>query len=87
MQHEVWRGIFKYCYISSHRCSGMYGSRREDTFIACDFASAEATFAFLDKFDEERKPFLKIGMELFYAEGPSIVRGRSSAGDTGFSSI
>ena len=46
-----------------------------DVIIACDFKSAEDTFAFLDKFrDEPRKPFLKIGMELFYAEGPSIVR-------------
>ena len=46
-----------------------------DVIIACDFASAEATFAFLDKFEQEpRKPFLKIGMELYYAEGPSIVR-------------
>lgn len=44
-----------------------------DVIIACDFASAEQTFAFLDKFDQE-KPFVKIGMELFYAEGPSIVR-------------
>lgn len=44
-----------------------------DVIIACDFASAEETFAFLDNFKEE-KPFLKIGMELFYAEGPSIVR-------------
>ncbi len=48
---------------------------KRDVIIACDFASAEATFAFLDKFkDETRKPFLKIGMELYYAEGPSIVR-------------
>ncbi len=48
---------------------------KRDVIIACDFASAEATFAFLDKFrDEARKPFLKIGMELYYAEGPSIVR-------------
>ena len=47
----------------------------KDVIVACDFASAEATFAFLDKFaDCERKPFLKIGMELYYAEGPSIVR-------------
>ncbi len=46
-----------------------------DVIIACDFASAEETFAFLDKFkDQPRKPFVKIGMELFYAEGPSIVR-------------
>ena len=47
----------------------------KDVIVACDFASAEATFAFLDKFAEcTRKPFVKIGMELFYAEGPSIVR-------------
>ena len=47
----------------------------KDVIVACDFASAEATFAFLDKFaDCERKPFLKIGMELYYAEGPSIVK-------------
>lgn len=45
----------------------------KDVIIACDFASAEATFAFLDRFTEE-KPFVKIGMELFYAEGPAIVR-------------
>ena len=44
-----------------------------DVIIACDFSSAEQTFAFLDKFTG-RKPFVKIGMELFYAEGPSIVR-------------
>ncbi len=46
---------------------------KRDVIIACDFASAEQTFAFLDKFTEE-KPFVKIGMELFYAEGPAIVR-------------
>ncbi len=45
----------------------------KDVIIACDFSSAEAVFAFLDKF-EGKKPFVKIGMELFYAEGPSIVR-------------
>lgn len=44
-----------------------------DVIIACDFASKEETFAFLDRFTG-RKPFVKIGMELFYAEGPSIVR-------------
>ena len=44
-----------------------------DVIIACDFASAEATFAFLDKF-QGKKPFVKIGMELYYAEGPSIVK-------------
>lgn len=45
----------------------------KDVIIACDFASAEDTFKFLDKF-EGKKPFVKIGMELYYAEGPSIVR-------------
>ena len=45
----------------------------KDVIIACDFASAEETFKFLDKF-EGKKPFVKIGMELYYAEGPSIVR-------------
>ena len=45
----------------------------KDVIVACDFASAEQTFAFLDKFTG-RKPFVKIGMELYYAEGPSIVR-------------
>ena len=44
-----------------------------DVIIACDFASAEATFAFLDKF-QGKKPFVKIGMELYYAEGPAIVK-------------
>ena len=46
---------------------------KRDVIIACDFASAEATYAFLDRFMEE-KPFVKIGMELYYAEGPAIVR-------------
>ncbi len=47
----------------------------KDVIIACDFASKEETLKFLDLFkNEERKPFLKIGMELFYAEGPAIVR-------------
>ena len=45
----------------------------KDVIIACDFPSAEKTFEFLDKFTD-RKPFVKIGMELFYAEGPSIVK-------------
>ena len=44
-----------------------------DVIIACDFASKEDTLKFLDKFTE-RKPFVKIGMELFYAEGPDIVK-------------
>ena len=44
-----------------------------DVIIACDFDSAEKTFAFLDQF-KGRKPFVKIGMELYYAEGPAIVK-------------
>lgn len=47
----------------------------KDVIVACDFSSAEATYTFLDLFENEaRKPFVKIGMELFYAEGPAIVR-------------
>ena len=46
----------------------------KDVIIACDFDSAEKVFAFLDKFEGGRKPFVKIGMELYYAEGPSIVK-------------
>lgn len=45
----------------------------KDVIIACDFSSKEEVMNFLDKFQEE-KPFLKIGMELFYAEGPEIVK-------------
>ena len=45
----------------------------KDVIIACDFASKEQVFEFLDKFTG-KKPFVKIGMELFYAEGPEIVR-------------
>ncbi len=45
----------------------------KDVIVACDFASAQKTYEFLDLFTE-RKPFVKIGMELFYAEGPQIVR-------------
>lgn len=45
----------------------------KDVIVACDFESAEKTYAFLDNFTG-RKPFVKIGMELFYAEGPEIVR-------------
>ena len=45
----------------------------KDVIIACDFSSAKEIFEFLDKF-EGKKPFVKIGMELFYAEGPEIVR-------------
>ena len=45
----------------------------KDVIIACDFASKEDVMNFLDKFTG-RKPFVKIGMELYYAEGPSIVK-------------
>ena len=45
----------------------------KDVIIALDFDSKEKTLAFLDRFTEE-KPFVKIGMELYYAEGPAIVR-------------
>lgn len=45
----------------------------KDVIIACDFDSKEKVFSFLDKFTG-KKPFVKIGMELFYAEGPEIVR-------------
>ena len=45
----------------------------KDVIVACDFSNKEQVFAFLDKFTG-RKPFVKIGMELYYAEGPEIVR-------------
>ena len=45
----------------------------KDVIVACDFPNAEQTLAFLDKF-QGRKPFVKIGMELFYGAGPDIVR-------------
>ena len=51
----------------------------KDVIIACDFASGEETLAFLDRFAGE-KPFVKIGMELFYAEGPQIVRSLKARG-------
>ena len=44
-----------------------------DVIIACDFAGSDETLNFLSQFKEE-KPFIKIGMELFYAEGPQIVK-------------
>ena len=47
----------------------------KDVIIACDFSSREAVLEFLDKFSgEARKPYVKIGMELFYGAGPEIVR-------------
>jgi len=45
-----------------------------DVIIACDFPDRETTLAFLDRFEGGRKPFVKIGMELFYGAGPEIVR-------------
>ena len=45
----------------------------KDVIIACDFASRDQTLQFLDRF-QDKKPFVKIGMELYYAEGPQIVR-------------
>lgn len=51
----------------------------KDVIVACDFAGADEVFAFLDKFHNE-KPFVKIGMELFYAAGPDIVREIKSRG-------
>ena len=50
---------------------------RREVIVACDFPDREATLAFLDKFSgirEAEKPFVKIGMELFYGAGPEIVR-------------
>lgn len=46
----------------------------KDVIIACDFSSREETLSFLDKFEAAEKPFVKIGMELFYSCGPEIVR-------------
>jgi len=51
----------------------------KDVIIACDFSSAETCLNFLDQFTEE-KPFVKIGMELYYAEGPSIVKALKARG-------
>ena len=53
----------------------------KDVIIACDFDSKEKVFAFLDKFTD-KKPFVKIGMELYYAEGPQIVREIKARGHT-----
>lgn len=51
----------------------------KDVIIACDFENAEKTLAFLDQFGSQ-KPYVKIGMELYYAEGPSIVKTLKSRG-------
>ena len=45
----------------------------KDVIIACDFSSKEACLGFLDKFTD-KKPYVKIGMELFYSAGPEIVK-------------
>ena len=50
-----------------------------DVIIACDFPGKAETLAFLDRFGS-RRPFLKIGMELYYAEGPEIVRALKERG-------
>ncbi|MBQ1912130.1 MAG: orotidine-5'-phosphate decarboxylase [Bacteroidales bacterium] len=47
---------------------------KRDVIIACDFSDRRTTLDFLDRFPAGQKPFVKIGMELFYAEGPAIVR-------------
>ena len=52
----------------------------KDVIVALDFDSKEKTLAFLDRFTEE-KPFVKIGMELFYAEGPSICFAFEDSGE------
>ena len=51
----------------------------KDVIVACDFSSAQQVFNFLDRFTD-KKPFVKIGMELFYAEGPQIVRETKARG-------
>ena len=51
----------------------------KDVIVACDFATRKEVFDFLDRFTD-RKPFVKIGMELFYAEGPQIVRDIKACG-------
>lgn len=53
---------------------------KKDVIIACDFGSKEACLSFLDKFTGGSRPYVKIGMELFYAAGPDIVREIKSRG-------
>ena len=55
----------------------------KDVIIACDFPGKAETLAFLDKFGD-KKPYVKIGMELFYAEGPDIVREIKARGHSVF---
>lgn len=59
----------------------MESTMKKDVIIACDFGSAQECYRFLDLFKNlERKPFLKIGMELFYAAGPEIVKNLKQQG-------
>lgn len=51
-----------------------------DVIIALDFPTREETLAFLDRFPDGEKPFVKIGMELYYAEGPDIIREMKARG-------
>ena len=51
-----------------------------DVIIALDFPAREETLAFLDRFPDGEKPFVKIGMELYYAEGPTILREMKARG-------
>ena len=51
-----------------------------DVIIAPDFPAREETLAFLDRFPDGEKPFVKIGMELYYAEGPAIIREMKARG-------
>lgn len=53
---------------------------KNDVIIALDFPTREETLTFLDQFPDSEKPFVKIGMELFYAEGPQIVRDLKACG-------
>ncbi|MDD5922998.1 MAG: orotidine-5'-phosphate decarboxylase [Eubacteriales bacterium] len=53
---------------------------QRDVIVACDFPSMNDTILFLDRFPEGEKPFVKIGMELFYSEGPDAVRALKSRG-------
>ena len=58
---------------------------KKDVIIACDFGSAEEAISFVGRFDNEpRKPFLKVGMELYYASGPGIVKELKSRGHNVF---
>ena len=59
--------------IAGTPCRSWETAEMRDVIIACDFSSAEETLAFLSRFGEDR-PFVKIGMELYYAAGPDIVR-------------